>query len=44
VINGVPYDVAFSLDTVDLMAHTIVIGERHSNEWDFGAWRWKDRK
>jgi hypothetical protein len=43
-MNGVPYDVAFSLDPVDLMAHTIVIGEHHGSEFDFGVWRWKDRK
>ena len=43
-MNGVPYDVAFSLDSVDLMAHTITIGELHGNEFDFGMWRWKDRR
>jgi hypothetical protein len=45
VKNGVSYDLAFSLDDLDLLAHVIVFGEMEgSSEWDWGNMAWKPRR
>jgi hypothetical protein len=44
VDHGVPYDVAFALDRPRRLAHAIVLGRFHGNEWDWNAMRWKDRE
>jgi hypothetical protein len=39
----VPYDVAFSLDDIERSAYEIILGKMEGNQWDFSAWRWKER-
>ena len=43
-MNGVPFDVAFSLDATELAAFTIAMGEfgtmRESSKFDWEAQRW----
>jgi hypothetical protein len=41
VKNGVPYDKAFNLDDIDLMAHWIVMGELEGGVWDWQNGRWE---
>jgi hypothetical protein len=40
----VPYDVAFNLDEADRQAYAIIFGGFEGGEFDFKAWRWKERK
>ena len=40
VKNGVPYDVAFSLDPVDRMAYTIIFGQMEGKQWDWNSLSW----
>lgn len=40
VHNGVPFDVAFSLDTPDRLEWVAVIGRLHGQEFDWSARRW----
>ena len=40
VRNGVPFDVAFSLDGEERRAWVIVLGELDGLVWDYGAGRW----
>ena len=44
VKNGVPYDVAFSLDDADLLAHVIVLGEFEGLEWSWSSMQWVERR
>ncbi len=43
VKNGVPYDVALSMDEIELAAHTIVFGECEGNVWSWDSMAWKTR-
>jgi hypothetical protein len=38
--NGVPFDVAFSLDQAERLAWVVVLGELSGLTWDYGAGRW----
>jgi len=38
--NGVPFDVAFSLDAAKRTAWIVVLGELEGMAWDWGAMRW----
>jgi hypothetical protein len=40
VKNGVPYDVAFSLDPFDLYAYSIIFGEMAGNTWNWKRMAW----
>ncbi len=40
VRNGVPFDVAFSLDQGERTAWIVVLGELNGKQWDWGAMRW----
>ena len=40
VRNGIPFDVAFSLDQDERTAWIIVLGELNGRVWDWGAMRW----
>ena len=42
VRNGVPFDVAFSLEQVERTAWIVVIGELDGRVWDWGAMRWTE--
>lgn len=42
VRNGVPFDVAFSLEGEERRAWVIVLGELDGLVWDYGAGRWDD--
>ena len=45
VKNGVPFDVAFSLDSVDRMAYSIIFGQMEGNVWDWSRMVWsKDKR
>jgi hypothetical protein len=44
VKNGVPFDVAFSLDETDRLAYAIILGKFEGGEWDFSRMRWAERK
>jgi hypothetical protein len=43
VKNGVPYDIAFDLDDMDLLAHVIVMGGFEGLEWSWNGGGWKPR-
>lgn len=40
---GVPYDVAFSLDPADRIAHLVVLGEYEGNTFDWSAGEWEQK-
>lgn len=40
VRNGVPFDVAFSLEADERTAWIVVLGELDGRVWDWGAMRW----
>jgi len=40
VRNGVPFDVAFSLDAAERTAWIVVLGELEGLAWDWGSMRW----
>jgi hypothetical protein len=40
VQNGVPFDVAFSLNTMDRTAYVIAIGTLNGNVFDWSQFRW----
>ena len=42
--NGVPFDVAMSLELYEVIAFTIAFGEFDGNEFDFPNFRWKDKR
>jgi hypothetical protein len=42
VKNGVPYDVAFTLDDADRLAHLIVLGEHEGNRWNWRRMGWDE--
>jgi hypothetical protein len=44
VKNGVPFDVAFSLNDIDRLAYEIILGRMEGNEWDWGSMGWAERK
>jgi len=44
VKNGVDFDVAHSMEPFEVMAHTIAFGEFEGGEFDFHAFRWKERR
>jgi len=44
VKNGVPFDVAFSLDDTDRLAWTVVCGEQEGGVFDWSRGKWEDRK
>jgi len=39
--NGVPFDVAFSLEQEERRAWIVVIGELDGLVWDWGAMQWR---
>ena len=39
--NGVPFDVAFSLEQAERTAWIVVMGELDGREWDWGAMQWR---
>ena len=41
VRNGVPFDVAFSLEEAERRAWIVVIGELDGMAWDWGAMQWR---
>lgn len=41
VRNGVPFDVAFSLDGAERRAWVVVFGELAGLVWDYEAGRWR---
>ena len=41
--NGVPYDVAFSLQPEYVAAYGIIFGEMEGNEFDWSTFLWKKR-
>jgi hypothetical protein len=43
VRNGVPFDVAFSLDPLDRMAYNIIFGELDGNVWSWSRMRWEPK-
>lgn len=43
VKNGVPYDVAFSLNEIDRLAHMILLGSFEGNEWDWNRMMWSPK-
>lgn len=44
VKNGVPFDVAFSLDEAERLGWSIIFGQFEGGEWDWNSrsWRRKD--
>ena len=42
VRNGIPFDVAFSLDEDERRAWIVALGELDGRTWDWGAMRWTD--
>ncbi len=40
--NGVPFDVAFSLDPADRLAWVVAIGRLDGREYDFATMSWKE--
>jgi hypothetical protein len=44
VKNGIPYDVAMSLEVDEVMAHGIIFGEMEGNKWDWSRMRWEPPK
>jgi hypothetical protein len=44
VKNGVPFDVAMSLDPNVGTAFSIIFSEFEGAEFDYGAWRFRERK
>lgn len=42
VKNGVPYDVAFSLDPTELQAYTIIFGEFEGKKFNWGSMQFED--
>lgn len=40
VRHGVPFDVAFSLSTVDRMAYVIVLGILDGHDFDWPSFKW----
>lgn len=42
--NGVPFDVAFSLDRDRRLALCVFYGTLEGGEWDFAAMTWRDKK
>jgi hypothetical protein len=44
VKNGVPFDVAFSLEQHEVTAYCIVFGILDGDEWDWSAMAWKPQK
>jgi hypothetical protein len=43
VTNGVPFDVAFSLDETMRLAWIVAIGRLKGGVFDFAAMQWKER-
>lgn len=41
VKNGVPFDVAFSLDDLDRQAWTIILGELDGQRFNFDVMSWE---
>jgi hypothetical protein len=41
-MNGVPFDVAFSLDAETRLAWVIAVGELQGRVWDWSAMRWQE--
>lgn len=41
---GVPFDVAFSIDTTTRQAMLIAHGINQGGSFDFDAWRWEKRE
>lgn len=41
VRNGVPFDVAFSLEEAERRAWIVVIGELEGLVWDWGTMQWR---
>ncbi len=44
VKNGVPFDVAFTLEPHEVMAWSIIFGQMDGNEWDWVNSCWKTDK
>ncbi len=42
VRNGVPFDVAFSLDQDERRAWIVALGTLDGRVWDWGAMRWTE--
>jgi hypothetical protein len=40
----VPFDVAFSLESHEMAAWTIIIGQQNGGTWDWKAMRWCEDK
>jgi hypothetical protein len=41
--NGVPFDVAFSLEPDDRLAFVVALGRLDGGEFDFSTLTWKER-
>jgi hypothetical protein len=41
-MNGVPYDVAFSLPPDERMAHVVAIGTLNGGRFNWGTLTWED--
>lgn len=39
--NGVPFDVAWSVEDEEAMAWAIIFGQMDGNQWDWNLMRWK---
>jgi len=44
VMNGVPFDVAFSLDDDERLAYVVIIGTLKGLRYNWAARRWEDPK
>lgn len=42
--RGVPFDVAFNLQSEDTLVWTVILGEIDGGEFDWNSMSWKDRK
>jgi hypothetical protein len=40
ISKGIPFDIAASLDTKELMAFYIILGEQAGGQWEYENWRW----
>jgi hypothetical protein len=41
VSKHVPFDIAMSLDKVEMMAFFIILGEQSGGHWEWDNWRWR---
>jgi len=44
VKNGVPWDVAWSLEDGDVLAYCVAFGTFEGNEFDWQSMKWVERK